>query len=789
MNPFLKTVHSDSQADPILSSSPAFATPVHPVRSKYPKEPAKPSVLPIQLPPSILRPQVHRTLTQKHNLNFNSTALQILAAFIGKHCGSGWRQDGLAEKVLDETAKAWKKNGGGVIVSGDDAELNNILRSLEASMVGGRFLSQGNLSRQSSFHFQQRGCDLNANVPAKPGSRDELYEQQNEINDTVGGEEEEIISADPRQWLNIINAFDQPHLLYNPKTKHFEAAKDRPTLLADAMRRTQLFRNRYNLVHQRLLRDDRFQVSAVSVMRSTSLQRSLSSFATTQEAYRLTPIANLLGRSGSEHLLLGLLATSPTGNLTISDLTGSIPLDVQHVILDPPDSAWFMPGMIVVISGIYEEDESMSGESLENAGGVGGSIGGKFIAFSMGGPPCEPRNITLGIGGWTSREVHNSNAGFGWTDFLGLGSERAIGPRMKRLEKRVFTNPTEEAASEVRSKFVIMGDVHLDKVKTLQALKKILGSYVSDRPDDLPLTFILVGNFVESAVMAGGGSGGSIEYKEYFDALASTLSEYPTILQTTTFVFVPGDNDPWASSFSAGAASPLPRTSVPGLFTSRVKRAFATANAETLRSSNKAPLGEAIWTSNPSRLTLFGPSHEVVIFRDDMVGRLRRNAVHFRAVDATQDVKEPKTQVDGLAGMLDESLEDPSQTDVSRLASEASGLTMQDPRPGPSPNDSISSEDQRARKLVKTLLDQGYLSPFPLAIRPVLWDFANALHLYPLPTALILMDPEAPSFTVTYQGCHVMNPGPLVPTTRKSVAQWIEYDARSRRGQKKKIYL
>ena len=782
-NSFSRVFQTPGRPDPIPSSSPAFATPVHPIRAAKASEVSKPSILPIQLPPAILRPQAYRTFTQKHNLNLTSTALQTLASFIGKHCGSGWRQDGLAEKVLDEAAKAWKKNGGGGIVSGNGKELNNLLQSLEASLVGGRFVSQGKLSRQPSFQFQPAGKVDVAGLPSDVDTQGEVHEHVVESGLQASNEDEEPAVKDARQWLKIVSAFEQPRLLYNSKTKHFEAANEKPTLLADALRRTQLFRNRYNLIHQRLLRDDRFQVSVVSAARASSLQRSSSSIATTQEAYRLTPIANLLGRSGSEHLLLGILALSPTGNLTISDLTGSIPLDIQHATLDPPDSAWFTPGMIVVTNGMYEEDESMSGERLGSTGGVGGDIGGKFIAFSLGGPPCEPRESTLGVGGKTSREVHNANAGFGWTDFLGLGSERAIGPRMKKLEKSVFAKPSDTERDSARSKIVIMGDVNLDDARTLQALRRILGAYVTDPSDDLPLVFVMIGNFTKSAVMAGGGSGGSIEYKEYFDSLASTLSEYSVILQSSTFVFVPGDNDPWASSFSAGAATPLPRANIPTLFTSRIRRVFATANAGIPRSGNRALPGEAVWTSNPSRLTLFGSSHEVVIFRDDMAGRLRRNAVHFRAHDSTHDQdRGPEFTPEGSTGH-------PPYADTSHSQVETSDVPELDSGEGNSHQASITSEDQRARKLVKTILDQGYLSPFPLSIRPVLWDHASALHLYPLPTALILMDPEAPTFTVTYQGCHAMNPGPLISTVQKGVAQWIEYDARTRRGHRKEIRL
>lgn len=105
-------------------------------------------------------------------------------------------------------------------------------------------------------------------------------------------------------------------------------------------------------------------------------------------------------------------------------------------------------------------------------------------------------------------------------------------------------------------------------------------------------------------------------------------------------------------------------------------------------------------------------------------------------------------------------------------------------------SNSITATDaglQSARKLVKTILDQGYLSPFPLSIRPILWDHVGALQLYPLPSALVLLDPEAPPFAVTYEGCHVMNPGSLVSSERRGVARWMEYDAKTRRGKTRDV--
>jgi DNA polymerase epsilon subunit 2 len=51
-----------------------------------------------------------------------------------------------------------------------------------------------------------------------------------------------------------------------------------------------------------------------------------------------------------------------------------------------------------------------------------------------------------------------------------------------------------------------------------------------------------------------------------------------------------------------------------------------------------------------------------------------------------------------------------------------------------------------------------------------------------LPTALVLADAEVEPFLITYEGCHVMNPGRLVPEGDKSLARWIEYDLLKRKG-------
>jgi len=471
-------------------------------------------------------------------------------------------------------------------------------------------------------------------------------------------------------------------------------------------------------------------------------------------------------------MLLGLLTISPTGTLAINDLTGSIALDLTHAKPIPEDGAWFAPGMIVLVDGHYEEEDNNSSGALGGNGGVGGTIGGKFIGFFIGGPPCERRSVTLGLTSQNGEGDVTAGGGFGWVDFLGVGSERAVGSKMRKLEQNLFPKPLEDGDfGGGRGRMIIIGELNLDQPRALQALKRLLGLYAAEPEEDTPMTFVLMGNFVQHAVMARGGSGGSIEYKEYFDSLASTLSEYPTLLQAATFIFVPGDNDGWASSFSAGAATPLPRKAVPDMFTSRIKRVFATANAEAEKEKGSRADGEAVWTSNPSRVSIFGPTHEILLLRDNMSARLRRTAIKFPSSNSTEDEE---------MGMSPLPTPDPEsagmEVDTEVQAAESH---IAEPETG---EEALSTDLHAARKLVKTILDQGYLSPFGMAIRPVLWDYASALQVYPLPTAMVLADTEAPAFCVTYEGCHVMNPGSVVAPGRRGVARWVEYDIRNKVG-------
>ncbi|KAL9057766.1 MAG: hypothetical protein Q9162_002107 [Coniocarpon cinnabarinum] len=834
---------SNNNANALLSSSPAFATPAHPLLSKAPAQVRrsntptdhapfqKPqsrsaSILPILLPPQTLRPIAFRTFTKKHNLTLTASSLATLATFIGKHCGSAWREEGLAEGVLEEAARQWKKSEGAVIVDSekDNGRLRDILRVIEGGLVGGKVTSGVSaLSRENS--------SVGGGALERMISESRPSAQRNESQDSLGMssldvEEEDVDddgSKDVRGWLKTIPAFSQPQLVFNAGRKHFEKSKARPSMLPGPAAKTTAFRQRYHIIHQRVLRNESFQAPTTT---STS---------GVQKQWRITSVANLLGRGGSGHVLLGMLAITPTGTLALNDLTGSIQVDLDQAAHIDQVQTWICPGMIVLIEGVYEEDYGATGGSLAGQGGVGGTLGGKFIAFSIGAPKAEPRAQSLGLDGEGQSDSTHIAGGFGWVDFLGVGSERAVGSRMRKLEQKLLTTPlfshhsalaSSKEVTSAAGKLVVLGHVSLNDPRVLRALRRLFDVYTSSAmqlltqpvanvspASVLPTGFVFFGPFTSLPALStpmsssAAGSPDSRAYKEAFDSLAALLHDYAILLRHCTFHFIPSDNDPWPSAFSAGGAVPLPQQNIPDLFTTRVRREFAAANADAAARARESKgaahpdhvSGEAVWTSNPTRLTLFGPSCEIVAFRDDATGRLRRNSIAFGQARERQrngdgeNEQEDEPMMSGARTSDDQ--ESSSQDNKAGDEMDVDGDESQradDPQPQPAPasakkQSAIDSATAHARALTKTLLDQSYLSPYPPSIRPTHWAFAQSLSLYPLPSALLLCDAEAAAFSLVYQGCAVLNVGKFVGgigvgSGRRDAVRWCEFALAERRG-------
>jgi DNA polymerase epsilon subunit 2 len=156
-------------------------------------------------------------------LTLTSTALQVLATFIGRHCGSEWREGGLAEPVLEEVAKSWKRLGGGVIVDGDAPQLKELLKNLEGNMSGGRIIQGRELSRQNSLVLGESSGELGTTtLGLRLDTLGEGVSQSSLGVSTLDVEDQSEEVKDPRKWLKIIDAYEQPRLVYNVGKKHFD---------------------------------------------------------------------------------------------------------------------------------------------------------------------------------------------------------------------------------------------------------------------------------------------------------------------------------------------------------------------------------------------------------------------------------------------------------------------------------------------------------------------------------------------------------------------------------------
>ncbi|KAI7871797.1 DNA polymerase alpha/epsilon subunit B-domain-containing protein [Spinellus fusiger] len=73
-------------------------------------------------------------------------------------------------------------------------------------------------------------------------------------------------------------------------------------------------------------------------------------------------------------------------------------------------------------------------------------------------------------------------------------------------------------------------------------------------------------------------------------------------------------------------------------------------------------------------------------------------------------------------------------------------------------NPQLEIAQEPEKHLIRTIIDQGHLSPLSMSIRPIYWAYDHALRLYPLPQTLILAD-QCANYGASYGGTHCINPG------------------------------
>lgn len=255
-------------------------------------------------------------------------------------------------------------------------------------------------------------------------------------------------------------------------------------VLGHAEEKTAMFRARYHVLLQRIMRNECFAPPVFTG-------------GMEQDRYlKLTPLKALKGRCGERFLMFGMLIQMGDGKYCLEDADDRVELVMDH---SQNSAGLFTENCFVLVEGQYTDDNVI-------------------IVETIGLPPPELRDETKKV--------------FGNIDFLGA-------PREMRSEEqlRVIAQEYEDIS------FVILSDIWLDQPKTFATLRTIFEGYSNST---LPLAFIMCGSFKSQPFLYNGLESG--QYRDGFNTLAELIAEFPTMATFSYFIFVPGPNDPWGAS-------------------------------------------------------------------------------------------------------------------------------------------------------------------------------------------------------------------------------------------------
>ncbi len=569
-----------------------------------------PAVLLTELQPLNIRPMAYRIFSKKHGLNIKSNALKELADYLGAKFGAEWKGP-KALQFLEEVAKLWKSQNRGVFLEGE--ALVTVMREVTAkhSIKKNTVQRDGNLdnffgnkAERSDTVVDEVNTDMDMDTNVAINKRPpHPFRTGKSFIDSFSARtnsESEVITEKPIDWqdyLKVIDAYSQPKFHYNHIRKTFESLPRSEVISSESKIKLfsntslkdgiSLFSNRYYLTNDRLFRNEHFQAPQINAMSKYSFYGNSNSedneIEDLRKSFTITAIKNLLGRNGQHFVLIGLLTKNMKGNWSLQDTTDRIELDLNQAF--PHDGYYYAPGSIVIVDGIYTGN-------------------GKFVVSSIYHPPPERREKAIEAYGYLDfLSVHKSAAAGNLSTFGGR-IDMGLKKRLHLLEKKY-----------TKHKIVFLGcNIYLDNLNTFDALKKVF-TKLSNNDDEPPVAIVFMGNFTSipfyPSTSSSSTTSSSSQYKDVFDSLATLLESFPRLTGNSTFIFIPGDGDPWSSAFTRGSTGTWPQKPIPSIFRNRINRIVR----------------KCIWATNPCRLVYL--SQEIVITRDDIGGRFRRHQVIF----------------------------------------------------------------------------------------------------------------------------------------------------------------
>ncbi|CAM6105733.1 unnamed protein product [Calypogeia fissa] len=311
--------------------------------------------------------------------------------------------------------------------------------------------------------------------------------------------------------LCIVDAFNVPRFCYDSIRKSFYRYTQKQSIHGEAQSKAALYRDRFQLLQQRVIRDKHFAKPAFGLAGSRT------------GACEMIPLQSLLGSVGHQWVM-GTISQVEDGRFCLEDLTASVPIDFSEAISSSRWKSYF----VHVYSGFFTENCVVVAEGDLQPNGV-------FKIHTLGFPPLESRGLSLSV-----------TAGH---DFFGAGALNF--DEIARLEQR------EKNATNYM--FVILSEIWLDHEETMQKLSQVLTGF--EQVDVVPSLFIFMGNFCSHPCNLAFNR--FSELRSHFGRLGSMISDCPRIKQSSRFLFIPGPED-------VGSANVLPRPPLPKYFTDEI---------------------------------------------------------------------------------------------------------------------------------------------------------------------------------------------------------------------------
>lgn len=194
---------------------------------------------------------------------------------------------------------------------------------------------------------------------------------------------------DVESHLHFIDAFEIPLWHWSSERSGFERSLTKSTFTGSVDSRIRAAGDRFGIIKQAILRNENFSPRPFGA-------------ANRQKTLKLSSTKDLLGRAGSEFLLLGMLMKNQEGHLCLEDLDGVVRLQFSPAAHS--SEGFFFEGCFVLIEGLYTDEEII-------------------IVNAIGHPPCERRAQTRTL--------------YGHIDFLGRGATSVL--EDDRLDAQLIT--------------------------------------------------------------------------------------------------------------------------------------------------------------------------------------------------------------------------------------------------------------------------------------------------------------------------------------------------------------